>query len=521
MKPTDKYAILELINQHIIYKASGPHSIPNHIIHLIKPIISEPLAEIVNLSFKTGVYIEILKISRTIPIFKNKGSEQLCSNYRPISLLSNINKLIEKMMYSRLYSFLEFHNCIYKNQFGFRTNHSTFHALVSITEDIRQALDNNSFACGIFIDLQKAFDTVDHNILLKTLEHYGVRGLANDWFHSYLLNRKQYVSISGFDSNMHNMKFGVPQGSVLGPLLFLIYINDLHLSIHYSTTRLFADDTNLLIKHNCLKQLTKQLNLDLRSLNNWLKANKISLNSGKTELIIFRHINKPINYDLKIKINGKRLYPSSHIKYLGIFIDSHLNWSFHCDALASRLLRANGMLSKIRHYVPKTSIRSIYFGIFSSLLSYGDQIWGQRNNKYIQRLGKLQNNAVRIINFANFRASVTPLYLKSKILKLSDYINLMNFLYIKDSINGNLPCVFNNTFQLSRNLHTYYTRGASQFKINLPKVKTEAYGIKSITYQSAHFWNYMINIFPEKKLHQQSKAVCKKILTNYLLQNDI
>ena len=149
MKPTDKYEILELINQHINYKASGPHSIPNHIIHLIKPIISEPLAEIVNLTFKTGVYIEILKTSRTIPIFKNKRSEQLCSNYRPISLLSNINKLIEKMMYSRLYSFLKFHNCIYKNQFGFRTNHSAFHALVSITEDIRQALDNNSFACGM------------------------------------------------------------------------------------------------------------------------------------------------------------------------------------------------------------------------------------------------------------------------------------------------------------------------------------------------------------------------------------
>ena len=179
------------------------------------------------------------------------------------------------------------------------------------------------------------------------------------------------------------------------------------------------------------------------------------------------------------------------------------------------------MLSKIRHYIPKTSLRSIYFGIFSSLLSYGAQIWGQRNNKSIQRLGKLQNNAVRIINFANFRTSVTPLYLKSKILKLSDNIKLMNFLYIKDSINGNLSCVFNNTFQLSRNLHTYYTRGASQFKINLPKVKTEAYGIKSITYQSAHFCNYMINIFPEKKLHQQSKAVCKKIVTNYLLQNYI
>ena len=521
IKPTDEYEILELINKHINYKDSGPHSIPNSIFHLIKPIISEPLSEIINLSFITGVYIENLKISRTIPIFKKKGNEHQCCNYRPISLLSNINKLIEKMMYSRVYSFLELHNSIYKNQFGFRANHSTFHALISLTEDIRQALDNNYFACGIFIDFQKAFDTVDHNILLKKLEHYGVRGLANDWFKSYLLNRKQYVSINGTDSNLADIQFGVPQGSVLGPLLFLIYINDLHQSIQYSTTRHFADDTNLVIKNNSLKQLKKQLNLDLRSLNNWLKANKISLNSGKTELIIFRHINKQINYDLKIKINGKRIYPSSHVKYLGIFIDSHLNWSFHSDALASRLSRANGMLLKIRHYVSKNTLRSIYFGIFSSLISYGAQIWGQRLNKHIHRLEKLQNKAIRIINFANFRAPVTPLYLKSKILKLSDNIKLMDFLYVVDNIKGNLPCVFNDTLQFSRNIHTYHTRGASQYKIILPKVKTETYGIKSITYQSAHFWNYIINIFPEKKLHQQSKAVCKKFVTNSLLQNYI
>ena len=157
-------------------------------------------------------------------------------------------------MFSRLYNFLSIHNCIYNLQFGFRKNHSTSHALVSLTEEIRNALDNNSFACGVFIDLQKAFDTVDHKILLHKLNYYGIRGKVNDWFKSYLSNRKQFVSINGFESNEETMKFGVPQGSVLGPLLFLIYINDLHIAIKYCTVHHFADDTNILIKTKSLKR---------------------------------------------------------------------------------------------------------------------------------------------------------------------------------------------------------------------------------------------------------------------------
>ena len=231
-------------------KATGPHSIPTEILKLIKPNICHPLKEIINLSFATGIYPDILKIAKVIPIFKNKGDELLVSNYRPISLLSNVNKIFEKLAYSRLYSFLNLHNCIYELQFGFRAHHSTNHALISLTEMIRNALDNSNFACGIFIDLQKAFDTVDHEILLKKLDYYGVRGLANNWFKSYLSNRQQFVSINGFNSKNLTMKYGVPQGSVLGPLLFLIYINDLHKAIKYSVTHLFADDTNLLVTNS-------------------------------------------------------------------------------------------------------------------------------------------------------------------------------------------------------------------------------------------------------------------------------
>ena len=160
---------------------------------------------------------------------------------------------------------------------------------------VRKALDNSDYACGIFIDLQKAFDTEDHQILLKKLEHYGVRGLANNWFKSYLTNRQQFVSVNGFNSSKKTMHYGVPQGSVLGPLLFLIYINDLNKAIKFCTTHHFADDTNLLYIGQSLKQIQKYVNFDLKFLCNWLKANRISLNASKTELIVFRDPRKKVS----------------------------------------------------------------------------------------------------------------------------------------------------------------------------------------------------------------------------------
>ena len=341
---------MDTINRNISNKAVGPNSIPNMILHMIKTVIAEPLAKILNLSFETGIYIDKLKISRVIPIYKEKGNNLLTENFRPISLLSNINKIFEKIMHKRIYGFFEHQGLIYENQFGFRKNHSTTHALIDLTEEIRQTIDKNEFACGIFIDLQKAFDTVDHKILLNKLEHYGIRGIANKWFSSYLTNRKQFVSIMGHDSTIADIEFGVPQGSVLGPLLFLIYINDLNLAMKYSKTRHFADDTNLLIRNAHLKQLQKQLNKDLKQLCHWLKANKLSLNTSKTELILFRHPNKKINYDLKVKINGKQLLQLNSVKYLGTLLDAHLNWSAHASSLALKLNRAAGMLAKVRHF---------------------------------------------------------------------------------------------------------------------------------------------------------------------------
>ena len=358
-------------------KASGPNSIPTSILHLLAEDICKPLSILFNLSFDSGDYPDMLKVASAIPIFK-KDSKLVVSNYRPISLLSNINKILEKLMFTRVYDFLEKHKCIYKLQFGFRTKHSTNHALINITETIRSALDSKKIAAGIFVDLQKAFDTVNHEILIQKLNHYGVRGTVNKWFLSYLSNRSQSVSILGFESDILTIKHGVPQGSVLGPLLFLIYINDLNAAIKYSKVYHFADDTNLLNVSNDPRKVQKQLNIDLKLLYKWLLANKISLNCAKTESIIFYIPGHKPTYNFKLKMNGHLVRPSEYIKYLGIYLGSTLHpGKAHCDILVKKLKRANGMLCKIRHYVPPTELKSIYYAIFSSHMMYGAQIWGQ------------------------------------------------------------------------------------------------------------------------------------------------
>ena len=465
--PTDKYEVMKIIDNIDITKATGPHSIPSNILPIIKEIVSDPIANIVNMSFDQGKYIDVLKLAEAIPVFKGKGSNLESFNFRPISLLSNINKIFEKLMHSRLYNFLSTYNCIYNLQFGFRKQHSTIHALIDITENIRKALDNNEFAVGVFIDLQKAFDTVDHKILLKKLEHYGIRGIVNKWFESYLANRMQFVKIKGCKSYEALMVFGVPQGSILGPLLFLIYINDIHEALKYSIARLFADDSNLLINNKCLKKIKKYLNFDLRFLSRWLRANKISLNAAKTELIIFRHPIKQLNYDLKVKIEGKKLYPSEFVKYLGVLIDCHLRWNYHIDFIAPKLSRALGMLTKVRNFVDSKTLRSVYFGIFSSIMFYGALVWGQLLNKHVNRILRLQDRAIRVLNFASYNDSRGPLYKKMRILKFTDYVYLQNFLFVHDSFEGKLPTVFNDYFMFSNKQHNYHNNNNNNNNNNI------------------------------------------------------
>ena len=514
----DEIEIKSIITSLNLNKASGPNSIPTKILHLLKEEISTPLCNIFNLSFSTGQHPDILKIAKTIPVFK-KGSRLLVCNYRPISLLSNLNKILEKLIFSRLYKFFDNYKCIYSLQFGFRAKHSTNHALIDITENIRCALDNKNVACGIFVDLQKAFDTVNHNILLNKLNHYGIRGIANDWLSSYLSNRSQYVSILGFNSETKFIKHGVPQGSVLGPLLFLIYINDLHHAIKYSKVYHFADDTNLLNINRSPKQLQKQVNIDLKLLYNWLLANKISLNCSKTELIFFcKPGERPPDIDYKIKMNGHKIIPSNYIKYLGIYLDSNLSGQYHCDLLLKKLKRSNGMLCKARHYVQLDELRSIYYAIFSSHMVYGCQVWGQSINIHTEKVFKLQNRAMRIISFSDFHANSNPIYKENKILKLKDYITLQNCIFVYDFLNNNLPTCFDSYFKSVNAVHSKRTKSSKLGCLFVPHFSTKKYGLNSITSKSINSWNFFSKAF-KCNLKNFTRSALKNKITLYFLDS--
>jgi len=502
---TNPKEIEEIIGSFDSSKGVGPNSIPPKILKQISHLISAPLSTIFNKSFRTGIFPGLLKISKINPIHK-KDSKLLISNYRPISLLSNINKILEKLMFKRLYTFLEQYKCIYELQFGFRKNHSTNHAIISIIQKIQDSIQNNRFSIGVFIDLQKAFDTVNHSILLEKLDHYGISGISNTWFRSYLTERQQFVSISGGKSELTTIEHGVPQGSVLGPLLFLIYINDLHQCIINSTSFHFADDTNLLfVPPNRVRNrnIVRRLNVDLKSLNNWLLANKISLNSSKTELIVFRKKGIQIP-DLNIKLNGVKLIPKSEIKYLGIIIDEHLTFKNHINIMNAKLKRANNLLALSRHYLPPNLLKQIYYSHFHTHLDYGCQVWGQ-TSAAISQTAILQKKAIRLMSFAPIDAPSSPLFKNLNILKLNDLITTNNIMFVHKTLNNLSPSHFNNFFNPYIPGHDYNTRNdpSSGFSIPPGSVSLANIQTNSLKFKCGHDWNEMVKILYRSTSHTQ------------------
>ena len=259
------------------------------------------------------------KIARVTPIFKD-GDKSAKENYRPISVLPVISRLFEKVIYNQLYRYLNSNGFLSTNQSGFRALHSTLTTLLKNTDDWYSGMDLGKYVGTVFVNLKKAFDTVDHNVLLQKLNHYGVQELDLQWFESYLSNRKQFTRIDGVDSSIQNINTGVPQGSCLGPLLFLVYINDLPYSVKNAKVSIYADDTSLALQSENISQLTAALNDDLRNLHLWLKGNKLSLNVAKTQslLISTKHrqaVMKDQAVILTLDICNEPVVAAENIKY--------------------------------------------------------------------------------------------------------------------------------------------------------------------------------------------------------------
>ena len=326
----------------------------------------KPLTGLINSSFQNGIFPDELKIAKVIPIFKD-GDKTDIANYRPISVLSFFSKIFEKIMYNCLINFIEEHNIIYKFQFGFRKSHSTSHAIISMVEQINNALDSGNII-GVFLDLKKAFDTVNHKIILDKLFRYGIRGKSLNWFKSYLTNRKQFVNFQGTESLSEYVTCGVPQGSILGPLLFIIYINDLPNVTNKLVPILFADDTTLLIEGSNIHDIITTLNNELNSLNVWLGANKLSINVSKTHYMVCHRARRKDNNHNNIFLNNYILTKVNYTKLLGIILDNKLNWINHISYIKNKIAKGIGILLKARKVLNKKFYSNYITHLFSHIL---------------------------------------------------------------------------------------------------------------------------------------------------------
>jgi hypothetical protein len=371
LEPASESEIIEIVSSLRSGSAAGYDKIPVWIVKNGIDLISEPLCKLVNLSIETGIVPDKMKIARIIPIFKS-GDNRLFSNYRPISVLPIFSKILERVVHNRLMNYINVNQILFKNQYGFRKNHSTSLALINLYDKISTGFDANEHTVGIFLDLSKAFDTVDHEILISKLEHYGIRGLALDWIKNYLFNRMQYVQYNGICSLFNTIKCGVPQGSILGPLLFLIYINDIYNATDIGEFILFADDTNLFYSHDNLSSLMGLINSELCKLTEWFQSNKLSINTTKSNYIVFKPRQKRQKFDLKLEINNNEINKAvKEVCFLGVMLDENLSWKAHISHVAHKISKSIGIIYRSSFYLFKSASRILYFALVYPYLISG------------------------------------------------------------------------------------------------------------------------------------------------------
>jgi len=462
LNPTDENEVFNIVNEAKNKYSCGHDNISMNLVKSIIGVILKPLVHIFNLSLMKGVFPNKMKIACVIPLYK-AGDDQEVSNYRPVSLLPQFSKLLEKLYNKRLICFLKAKSILYVRQYGFRDNMSTSMAVFELTEAITSAIDNHESTIGVFIDLKKAFDTIDHSLLLKKLFHYGIRGIAHDWLESYLTDRSQYVNFNGTKSNCKNIICGVPQGSILGPTLFILYVNDMCNVSNLLKCILFADDTNLFYSGTDIDEMCTIVSGELDKLKIWFFVNKLSLNVKKTNFMLFS--SKRQKNDLRIAIDNYTIERVDVTKFLGVYIDDKLNWHEHIAHVKRKISISLSVLHKVKHIVNKSALYSLYCTIILPHLMYCSEVWGNNYWENLKMLNVLQKKAIRIIdNCKNYyRDHTQPIFYHYKLLTVMDIIlyKSMCFMY-KVRFNlfpSNLQCIFD----VTKDRHSHNTRQLSNF----------------------------------------------------------
>ena len=449
-------------------KSSGLDNISPRLLIDSAEIVAGPLTSIINASLTIGVIPDDWKCARVTPLFK-KGKRNDMDNYRPISVLPVASKLLERAVHSQLYCFLSKHKLLSPHQCGFRKHHSTESAAISLTDSIRRGMDQGLLTGSVFIDLRKAFDTVDHETLVTKLETFGIADIELTWFREYLSNRKQVVAVENELSDLGCISTGVPQGSILGPLLFVLLMNDLPDRLNLCSTLMYADDTVLFYSSKDIQDIETVLTRELKVVSTWLTENNLYLHKDKTESVLFgtgARLSKVTNLD--ISVNGNLIKRKSQYTYLGIVLDETLSFNAHVKYVLSKAGKRLGMLGRIRDNLTMSTSNIIYKSFILPVLDYCDTVWNCCGKGNADLLERLQRRAARII----MKKSSSDEALKSltyDILEVRRDKHVYNL--VRKCIAGRSPQFFKNYFTYNKDIVKRSTRQSAL--LHLPRVRTE------------------------------------------------